>query len=515
MKRLRGHPGIVHVDRTFTFHGRTALVMPYAGHSLKWFIAQNTVRPAHIDQILAWIATLLECLSFAHGKQIIHLDIKPSNILIDEFGDIRLVDFGLAQKIQYVEFQHSTIVRGTLCYMAPEQQLAHPATRQTDIYSLGAVLYELVTGEKPVGRFRNAGHYNRDLPVRVEHVINKCLERDLELRYKSADEVLSDLTLAREHKSETVTDTGIVTESPAMARVIDAARISARLPAPVLITGETGVGKELVARLIYSEYKQRTPVDVPFVPLNCAALTGFLAESEFFGHRKGAFTGALQDRIGAFQLADRGVLFLDEIGELPYEVQGKLLRVLDSGTFAPMGAASPVKVNVRVVCATNRNLAAEVEAGRFRQDLFARLNGFIIPVPPLRARLSDIPALIRHFSVKHGGFRRFSSAAMKVMKSYSWPGNVRELENAVATVQVLVEEDGEVLPEHLSLHILEFQSMGRETRLTVSLRDARSTAERSAIESALDRSGGAIHGAAPLLGISEGYLRKLRRKYEI
>ncbi len=218
----------------------------------------------------------------------------------------------------------------------------------------------------------------------------------------------------------------------------------------VLISGETGTGKELVARCIH-ELSERARM--PFVPVNCGALPESLVESEFFGHRKGAFTGADSPRKGLFEVADGGTLFLDELGELDKGMQVKLLRFLESGEIRRVGENEPFHVDVRVVCATNRNLQQMVEEGSFREDLFFRVNTFEIHLPPLRERVEDIPVLARHLVKRH--VRRpvdpeqiISPAAIEVMMQYDWPGNVRELANAIEHA-VILSGGQTILPEHL------------------------------------------------------------------
>src|SRR5438552_8475240 len=199
----------------------------------------------------------------------------------------------------------------------------------------------------------------------------------------------------------------------------------------VIITGETGTGKELVAHVIHSNSTYRHG---PLVKVNCAALPETLLESELFGHEKGAFTGALTQHKGRFEMAHKGTIFLDEIGEMTLSTQRKLLRVLQEREFERVGGSLPIKVDVRVVAATNRNLLDEVEAGRFRADLYYRLNVITIPMPPLRDRKDDIPYLVDHFLDKHrfsagAPPARISDASMDALLAHDWPGNVRELEN--------------------------------------------------------------------------------------
>ncbi|WP_137388173.1 sigma-54-dependent transcriptional regulator [Rhodoligotrophos defluvii] len=235
----------------------------------------------------------------------------------------------------------------------------------------------------------------------------------------------------------------LIAESPAMSAVARLGRRAAASNIPILIEGESGVGKEMIARAIQGESDRRGK---PFVTVNCGAIPENLVESILFGHEKGAFTGAVQKHIGKFQEADGGTLFLDEVGELPADIQVKLLRAIQEGEIDPVGARKPVKVNIRLISATNRNLIDMVKRGTFREDLYYRLNVFPINVPPLRERLEDIPPLVEHFIVRFAAeegrkIRGISPTALNMLQSYSWPGNVRQLENAVFRAIVLCEGD--------------------------------------------------------------------------
>ena len=230
----------------------------------------------------------------------------------------------------------------------------------------------------------------------------------------------------------------------------------ARTPATVLLHGESGTGKELIARMVHLASPRK---NAPFVPLNCAAIPENLLESELFGHERGAFTGAVQARRGKFELAQGGTIFLDEIGEMPALLQAKLLRVLQERVFERLGGTLQIKADVRVIAASNRDLAKEVAGKRFREDLFYRLNVFPITLPPLRERLDAIPALVRHFcgrfSVASGQRRAtgISPDAMKLLQRHSWPGNVRELQNVIERGVILAR--GEITPAELPAELLE------------------------------------------------------------
>jgi DNA-binding NtrC family response regulator len=243
----------------------------------------------------------------------------------------------------------------------------------------------------------------------------------------------------KEQLADKVDFTHLVGISDEMQQVFDIVRRVAGSEATVLITGESGTGKELVARAIHNGSERD---DGPFIPVNCAAIPGELLESELFGHVKGAFTGAIKDRRGKFEMADGGTIFLDEVGELPVELQPKLLRALQEREIEPVGG-SPRKIDVRVVAATNRDLETGMAEGNFRDDLYYRLAVIPVHMPPLRERRSDIPLLIRHFLVKYGSGAAISvgQEAMKALSDYDWPGNVRELENAVERMIILRRSD--------------------------------------------------------------------------
>jgi transcriptional regulator with GAF, ATPase, and Fis domain len=237
----------------------------------------------------------------------------------------------------------------------------------------------------------------------------------------------------------------IVGESDSLNYVMSRVDQVSETDATVLFFGETGTGKELLARAVHRRSRRR---DRPFVIVNCAALPASLIESELFGRERGAFTGAHATQVGRFELANRGTLFLDEVGELPLELQPKLLRVLQSGQLERLGSPRTIEVDVRLIAATNRELVEEVRQGRFRRDLFYRLNVFPITVPSLRDRRSDIPLLVRHMVERHGRALRkhidtIPHTVMQTLESYDWPGNVREIENVIQ--RAIIQSPGSTL----------------------------------------------------------------------
>ncbi|HEY0556048.1 MAG TPA: sigma 54-interacting transcriptional regulator [Thermoanaerobaculia bacterium] len=286
----------------------------------------------------------------------------------------------------------------------------------------------------------------------------------------------------------------IIGSSPALREALSLVDKVAATDATVLITGETGTGKELVARAIH----RRSPRSRrALVAVNCAALPPSLIASELFGHEKGAFTGALQRRVGRFELAEGGSIFLDEVGEIPSEVQASLLRVLQEGTFERVGGSQPIATDARVIAATNRELAAAVAAGTFRNDLFYRLNVFPIAMPPLRQRREDIPILVEYFAARYAArfgkrFESIEKVSMARILDYAWPGNVRELQNVIERAAILSEGDVLRVDEPLlgSAGFAPPPATGG-TPLPDSLRDT----ERRQIEEALALSAGRVSGA--------------------
>ena len=292
----------------------------------------------------------------------------------------------------------------------------------------------------------------------------------------------------------------LIGDSPRMEQVNDLIAKVAATNSTVLILGETGTGKELVARELYDQSKRSTK---PFVAINCGALPENLIESELFGHRKGAFTGADDHRKGLFEVASGGTLFLDEIGELPKAMQAKLLRFLESGEIRRVGENSSIIVDVRVLCATHRNLQEMVDDGEFREDLMFRINTFEIAIPSLRERMEDLSALVEHllgrFSSGVSTKKKVSPSAIHVLMKHSWPGNIRELANAIQHATILCDSET-ILPEHLpnNFDSRRTRNARNATLGTVSLRDL----EMQAIDQALERNGGNKPKAAQELGIS-------------
>jgi Nif-specific regulatory protein len=309
-------------------------------------------------------------------------------------------------------------------------------------------------------------------------------------------------------------ESGIIGTSSSLREVYTMLSQVAPSGATVLITGESGTGKELVAAELHRLSKRAAG---PFVKVNCAALPESIIESELFGHERGAFTGATAQRKGRFELAHSGSVFLDEIGELPPQMQVKLLRVLQERELERVGGTSTIKVDVRLIAATNRNLEEEVKAGRFREDLYYRLNVFPLRIPPLRERKSDIMLLADHFAGKYGEkngkrIRRISAPAIDLLTSHTWPGNVRELENCIERAVILSADQvihAYNLPPSLQT------AASSNTAPTTTLEAALSRLEKEMILEALKIAGGNMAAAARSLGISERQIGLRVRHYGI
>jgi two-component system response regulator FlrC len=302
----------------------------------------------------------------------------------------------------------------------------------------------------------------------------------------------------------------ILTESPQMESLLSLARRAARTEATVLIQGETGTGKEVLARFIHDASGR---AHGPFVAVNCCALPESLVESELFGHERGAFTGAVGRRAGRFEVASGGTLVLDEVSEIPLGVQAKLLRVLQERELHRIGSSQPVKVDVRVIAISNRDLRREVQAGRFRQDLFYRLNVLNLNLPPLRQRPGDIPALSRHFLQKYAAAydsaaETFTPQAMSRLLEYSWPGNIRELENVIQGAVILCLER-EIGAERIVLE--ENPPVAAAAAPGPSVMEM----EKDLILSTLKRLNGNRTHTAKALGVSVRTIRNRLREYRL
>jgi two-component system nitrogen regulation response regulator NtrX len=306
----------------------------------------------------------------------------------------------------------------------------------------------------------------------------------------------------------------LIGEGPLMVNLKQMIARVAPSDAWVLVTGENGTGKELVAQNIHYLSHRATH---PFVEVNCAAIPRDLIESELFGYEKGAFTGADKPKKGKFDFANGGTLFLDEVGDMSSEAQAKILRILQERSFHRVGGNTPVEVNVRVIAATNKNLEEEIKAGRFREDLYYRLNVIPFRVPPLRQRKEDIPLLVDYFGdqfIRNGGYRRktFSDGAIELMRNHSWPGNVRELRNFVERVYILTPGD------FVDVHDLKFAGLHEQTDPSSELmtfREARARFEKEFLVQKITENNGNISKTAEVIGLERSYLHRKIKAYGI
>jgi len=341
-------------------------------------------------------------------------------------------------------------------------------------------------------------------PKHLEIVVRKALERK---------QLVESNQLLREALAAAMLD--IIGESPPMRRAMEVARKVAGTNSTVLLLGESGTGKEVFSHAIHRWSPRH---DQPFVIVNCVALSEQLLESELFGHEKGAFTGAHQTKKGKFELAHGGTVFLDEIGDMPAALQSKLLRVLQDHTFERVGGTRPIHTDIRVIAATNRDLEKAVRDGRFREDLFYRLNVVSITLPPLRDRKEDIPALVEHFVACYAAetkksVRGVARGAMALLAAHAWPGNIRELANAIERAVVLCAGD-QIGPGDLSLPEAVRATAAAAPEITAAVRDyhAQMRAYKKAIiKAAMHQAEGNQTKAAALLGIQRTYLVKLLR----
>lgn len=351
-------------------------------------------------------------------------------------------------------------------------------------------------------------------PFEIDELLMQCrrIAENLFLR--------RDLENARSELSKHRSENTLIGQCPGIRRVMEMCRMVSTSDVPILIKGETGTGKEVVARMIHENSSRR---DKPFIAVNCGALAENLIEAELFGHERGAFTGAIKKREGRFKSADGGVLFLDEIAELPTSAQAKLLRVLQEGTFEPIGTNNSVRVDVRIISATHRNLQERIKSGLFREDLFYRINVIEIPLPPLRERPGDLPLLLHHFLAQltpaGAGPPTITSAAWASLLQYDFPGNVRELSHAVEHALVLSggkEIDLQHLPHSMTTNnksvAVNYAAPPPAENTSINpLHSALREFEQQYLQRALKAANGKRTKAAAMLGISRKTLwEKLR-----
>ncbi len=471
---------------------------------------------------------------------------KPRILIVDDEPNMRTILAGLLGREGY---DVDTAADGRAAVATLERTGGNVHAVLTDLRMPGMDGMELL--EHVVGRYPGrpvvmiTAHGTVDTAVEAMKVgafdfVTKPFQAD-ELRAvvrKAVNTALADLDALDEDElpveapgEQPIGKFGMVGSSRPMREVYQILDKVADSPTTVLITGESGTGKELVASALHHHSSRRAR---PFVKVNCAAIPQSLMESELFGHEKGAFTGAIASKPGRFELADKGTLFLDEIAEIPTEMQVKLLRVIQESEFERVGGLKTMRVDVRLVAATNRNLLQEVEAGRFREDLFYRLNVVPIHLPPLRERPGDIPLLVKHMLARFNdrlrkGVTGLTPAAEAAFKAYSWPGNIREMENLLERLVLFCEGpaiDVDLLPDELKSGpaaaggpVVASARLDRGLTGRVSMkelvRETTAQVERELVVQALEQTHGNVTRAAQLLMISRKSLQNKMKEFNL
>ena len=380
-------------------------------------------------------------------------------------------------------------------------------------------LQEITALKKELPVIMISGHGNIEVAVKATRIgAYDFLEKPLSLErvILSSKRALERGALERENrdlKDNLTKKWRLIGESPSMKALHAEIEMAARSNSRVLITGESGSGKELVARLLHGMSSRSGR---PFVELNCAAMPYELIESELFGHEKGSFTGAFEKKKGKFELADKGTLFLDEIGDMSLQTQSKVLRVIETQDFQRVGGNTTIKVDVRIIAATNKDLTEEVKTGKFRDDLFFRLNVVPIVVPPLREHKEDIPALVDHFvkslAAEYGQPpKRIMADAIKSLQEYGWPGNIRELKNLIERLVIMTPS--------ADIHAKDFHLAGRHEGADYlscrTLKQAREAFERDFIERKLEENSWNVSRTAEILDIERSNLHRKIKAYHI
>jgi two-component system nitrogen regulation response regulator NtrX len=408
-----------------------------------------------------------------------------------------------------------------------EEGLAHFAREEFDLVILdlwlpgmdGMVVLERIRAANGPPVIVISGHGNVDTAVRATRLgAYDFLEKPLSLErvVLTVNHALADSRLREQVQDlrRLAFEDLLIGDSDAMKRLEQQIRSAAPLATRVLITGENGSGKEIVARTLH---RWSPRAEQPFIDVNCAAIPEELIESELFGHRKGAFTGAIDDRKGKFELADHGTLFLDEIGDMSVRTQAKVLRVLQEQTFQKVGGQQPITVDVRVIAATNKNLEAEIARGAFRDDLYYRLNVIPIDVPPLRARGNDVLLLAEHFlrrfAAETGGVKkRLSASAVAKLRGYDWPGNVRELRNVMERLAILLPSE---VIEAEDVQLGARGAVSGDIAADLTLKEARDAFEKHYILLRLQEFGGNVSRTADALGVERSNLYRKLHAYGI
>jgi formate hydrogenlyase transcriptional activator len=473
-----------------------------ADGSYRWFQTRAVPLRDAKGEIIRWygVDTDVEDLKRAqeelaeHARQLRQvIDLNPLQMFIWEadasasFGNRASADyFGPIPPMPPMEF---------LALVAHPEDLENLQTGIADALALGTPFAMETRMRRHDGEYRWFLYHINPLRDEQQRIVRWCGTRiDIDDRKRGEDRAFKENLVLREEIEQVSMFEEIVGVSPAIQKVLARVAKVAGTDATVLITGETGTGKELIARAIH---KRSSRASRAFVSVNCAAIPRDLIASELFGHEKGAFTGALQRRLGRFELADGGTLFLDEVGELPHETQVSLLRVLQEREFERMGGSRPIRTDVRVVAATNRDLPAAIADGAFRSDLYYRLNVFPIHIPPLRERKSDVRLLVEYFidrfSSKTGKkIRHLDRRSLDRLQNYSWPGNIRELQNIIERSVIVCDTENFYVDESWLTHT------------SSRLADDLATQEKQIIEAALAQTNGRISGptgAAARLGM--------------
>ncbi len=436
-------------------------------------------------------------------------------LIVDDEAIQRTLLSGFLKKQGFTIFQAGGGVEALALFMEHPIDLVLLDHRMPDMN--GDQVLERMKAQNPLARVLMITAYGAvDTAVRVmqlgaEDFIEKPVDLEMLLaRIRAIEErlfIVDDAARVEEVIDQETLPVRMIASSPAMKNVLSLALRAAPAPWTVLIGGETGTGKELIARLIHLLSPRK---DEPFITLNCAAVPEGLFESELFGHEKGAFTGAANRRRGVFEQAHQGTLLLDEVGELPPPVQAKLLRALQEKSICRVGGEQPLAVDVRILAATNRDLKQMAATGRFREDLYFRLNVITIEIPPLRQRKEEIADLIRFFLAKYNSRATFDDQALNQLAKYDYPGNIRELEHILQRTITLARSPVIGL-RGLPPEVREYRGNGMEGDLNARL----TAVERQMLIEALDRHNGVQTRAAEALGISERVLRYKMEKLQI
>ena len=430
-------------------------------------------------------------------RQIVGRELRRAGYHVDEAGTVEEARHSLAGQSYHVVLLDVRLPDGSGLDLLQDIKQSLPATQVVILTAFGTV-------REAIRAMKHGAFDFLSKPCKLGE-IEAVIEKALEVQSLERGHAVLQRDLERLQPSER-----IVGETSGIREVHRLIERVAQTDSTVLIRGESGVGKELVARAVH---RQSRRTKQPFVVVDCASLHENLLQSELFGHEKGAYTGAVRLKHGLFEVADKGTIFLDEIGEVTPPLQVKLLRVLETGIFRRVGGTADVRVDVRVIAATNRALENMMQAGAFREDLYYRLNVFTIPIPPLRERREDIPLLVAHFvrnsAIVQKRNVQVSAEAMEVLVRYPWPGNARELANVVERALILCEGD-RLLPENLPIGIR--RSAPETAPTNGGQRPTLEEAERRYILQILDECGGHRQKAATILGISERNLyRKLKQ----